>query len=71
MFMIKAKNAQRTFTPQRWINDADMLSDTESIQLFTKQLALYVISTFAFNSDLQISCPSQIMFLKVQTLYLP
>lgn len=37
MLIIKAKNAQRTFTPERWIYDADMLSDTESIQLFTAE----------------------------------
>lgn len=37
-----------------------MMSDTESFQLFRKQLALqvFLFSTFAMNSDLQLSSQS-------------
>lgn len=60
MLMIKDKDAQRTFTPWRWIYDAEMLSDSESFQLFRKQLALcvFLLTTFTMNSDLQLPSPS-------------
>ena len=72
MLMLKDKDAQRTYTPWRWIYDAEMVSDWE-LSAFQEAACssgvcyLHLPWILIYN----VLVHPWIMFLKIQTLQLP